>query len=88
MAAIDARLVGLELKSNVAALKALVDPLKTAVDAINTVTSAWTLDGADNLLPAEAAVKTQLLAYEAISIAISKPSNSIGDSITVIRAAE
>lgn len=87
MAAIDARLVGLELTSNVAAIKALVDPLKTAVDAINTVTSAWTLDGTDGALPAEADVKTQLLAYEALSTGISKPSNSIGDSISVIKAA-
>lgn len=87
MAAIDARLVGLELKSNVTAIKALVDPLKTAVDAINTVTSAWTLDGADGALPAEADVKTQFLAYEALSTAISKPSNSISDSINVIKAA-
>ena len=87
MAAIDARLVGLELQANVTAMKLAVDALSTAIDAIETETSTWVLNGADNLLPAEADVKAQLIAYEALSVSVSKPGNSIGDSINVIKAA-
>lgn len=72
--AIQVRQVGLELKDNVTAFK-------TSVDAINTVVSAWTLDGADGALPAEAAVKTQLAAYDALA----KPNNSINDALAAIR---
>jgi hypothetical protein len=86
MAALDVRLVGLELQANVTAVKTVVDALKVAVDAIDTETSTWVCNGADNLLPDEADVKTQLLAYEALSVAVSKPGNSIGDSISVIKA--
>lgn len=87
MAALDVRLVGLELQANVTALKTAVDALSTAVDAIATETSTWVLNGADNLLPADADVKAQLLAYEALAVSVSKAGNSIGDSINVIKAA-
>lgn len=87
MAALDVRLVGLELKANVTAVKVVSDALQVAVDAIDDETSTWVLNGVDGLLPAEADVKAQLLAYEALSVAVSKPGNSIGDSIAIIKAA-
>ena len=87
MAALDTRLVGLELQANVAALKTAVDAISTAVDAIHAETTTWVCNGADGLLPAEADVKTQLLAYEALSVSLTKTGNSIGDSINVIKAA-
>jgi hypothetical protein len=71
---IQVRQVGLELKDNITAFK-------TGVDAINTVVSAWTLDGADGALPAEAVVKAQLAAYDALS----KPNNSLNDALAAIR---
>jgi hypothetical protein len=87
MAALDQRLVGLELQANVTALKAQVDALQVEVDAIDDVTSVWTLTGADNLLPAASAIKTQLTAYSALNASLAKSSNTINDSITVINAA-
>lgn len=87
MAASDVRLVGLELQMNVSALKTQVDALKTAVDAVDDVTSLWVFNGADNTLPAAADVKTQLAAYAALSASLTKNSNTINDSITVINAA-
>lgn len=87
MAALDVRLVGLELQANVSTLKTAVDAISTAIDAIETETSTWVCDGLDAALPAEADVKTQLLAYEALSVSLTKPGNSIGDSINVIKAA-
>jgi hypothetical protein len=87
MAAIDVRLVGLELQANVAAVKTAIDAISAGIDAIAAVTSLWDLTVDDISLPAEADVKTQLLAYEALSISVAKPGNSIGDSINVIKAA-
>jgi|WetSurMetagenome_2_1015567.scaffolds.fasta_scaffold534514_1 hypothetical protein len=86
MSAIDVRLVGLELKTNVAGIKATVDALQTAVDAIDDVTSVWVLNGADNTLPAASAVKAQLTAYEELVVSVSKPTNTINDSIATIKA--
>jgi len=68
------RLVGLELLDN-------ITTLKTAVDAIDTVVSGWTLDDEDSALPTAAAVQTQLLAYEAVE----KPINSINDALAELR---
>lgn len=87
MAALDQRLVGLELQANVTALKTAVDALKVAVDAIDDETSTWVLNGADNLLPSAADIKAQLTAYNAINASLSKSANTINDSITVINAA-
>jgi hypothetical protein len=87
MAVNDTRLVGLELQINVAALKAAVDSIKTGVDAIHTVTNAWVLNDENSALPAESAVKTQLVAYDALNVALSKATNTISDSIAVVRAA-
>jgi hypothetical protein len=69
------RLVGLELQAN-------VTEFKTALDAINTVTAAWTLDEADENLPTAAAVQAQLAAFDALS----KPTNNINDALAEIRA--
>jgi hypothetical protein len=80
-------MVGIEVKGNVAALKAQVDALQTQVDAIDAVTSIWVLDGADGALPTEAAVKTQLAAYDAITVNVSKNANSLNDSLAIVRAA-
>ena len=68
------RMVGLELQENVTALKA-------TVDAIDTVTSAWTLDDVDGSLPTALAIQTQLAAYDTVS----KPSNSLNDALSAIR---
>jgi hypothetical protein len=73
--AISVRIVGLELEENVAALKA-------TVDAIDTAMTGWDLRGIDGDLPAEADVKTQLAAYDAIV----KPSLSMNDALADVRA--
>lgn len=73
----EIRIVGLELSDDITALK-------TAVDAINTVVSAWNLKSIDGDLPAGSAVKAQLTAYNAIS----KPTMSLSDAITAIQAVE
>lgn len=87
MAANDTRLVGLELQINVAALKTAADAVKTSVDAIHAVTDTWVLNGADGVLPTDAAVKAQLTAYDALNVALTKATNTISDSIAVVRAA-
>lgn len=74
--AIERRQVGLELKANITAFK-------TGVDAIDTVVSGWTLDGADGALPADTAIKVQLAAYDALA----KPTNSLNDALAAIREA-
>lgn len=86
MAASDVRLVGLELQLNVAAIKSQVDDLQAAVDAVDDVTSTWVFNGLDAALPTAAAVKAQLTAYSAINASVTKASNTINDSITVINA--
>lgn len=88
MANMDIRVVGLELQTNTAALKTLVDAAKTAVDAINTATAAWVLNDEDASLPTASAVKTQLTAYNALSVTFTKPSLSLADSVAVIQATE
>lgn len=86
MAALDQRLVGLELQANVTALKTAVDDLQVAVDAIDDVTSTWVCNGADGLLPTASAIKAQLAAYSAINASLTKSANTINDSITLINA--
>ena len=71
----ELRIVGLELLDNITALK-------TAVDAVNTVVAAWELKSADGSLPTAADVKAQLAAYDAIT----KPTNSLNDALTSVRA--
>lgn len=88
MSALDVRMVAAEVQANVAALKTAVDALSTSVDAINTVTSAWVVNALDAALPEDTAVKTQLAAYDALNTTITKPGNSLNDSLAVIRAAE
>lgn len=87
MAAIDTRVVAAELKNNVAAIKTTVDALKVDVDALNTATSAFVVDGLDAALPAELDVQAALADYDALITTVSKPANSIADSIAIIRAA-
>lgn len=70
------RIVGLELQENVTALKA-------AVDAIDTVTSAWVLDNVDGSLPTDLAVKQQMAAYNSVS----KGALAISDAITAVNLA-
>lgn len=70
------RQIALELVDNVTALK-------VAIDAVDTVVSAWTLDDADNTLPTDLVIKAQLAAYDAIA----KPSMSLADALAAIRAA-
>ena len=53
------RQVAIVLKDETAALK-------SAVDAINTVTSTWTVNSGDESLPTAAAVKAQYEAYQAV----------------------
>ena len=86
MAASDVRLVGLELQLNSAALKAQVDALSAAVDAVDTVTAAWECEALDAALPTPAAVRDALAAYNTVNASISKPANTISDSVTVINA--
>lgn len=73
--AINKRIIGLELEQNITALKA-------AVDAVSTAVLAWDVRGIDGDLPADAEVKTQLAAYDAIS----KPVLGITDDLAAIRA--
>lgn len=69
------RMIGLELEENITALK-------TAVDAVNTVVSAWELRADDLSLPADTDVKAQLAAYDAIT----KPANNMNEDLAAIRA--
>lgn len=87
MAAIDTRIVAAELQTNVSAIKTAVDALKAEVDAIEAVTSTWVVNSDDLSLPAELDVQAQLTAYEGLSTVVSKPSNSLNDSIATIKAA-
>ncbi|MGD9125752.1 MAG: hypothetical protein PVH19_00100 [Planctomycetia bacterium] len=73
----NVRHIGLELEEQVAALK-------TAIDAIDTAMSAWELRGLDTALPTEVEVATQLAAYDAIS----KPSLSLNDDLSAVRAVD
>ena len=73
----EVRVVGIELQDNVQALK-------DAVDAVHTVSTAWTLNDIDGSLPADTAVKAALANYEAIV----KPSNNMSDAISSVKAAE
>lgn len=70
------RVVAIELDENLTALK-------TAVDAIDTVVSAWVLNDIDGSLPTDVAVKAQLAAYNAIA----KASMSISDAIAAVNEA-
>jgi hypothetical protein len=70
-------------RSVAVSLKQLVGTLKTAVDAVNTAVTAFTLDGADGALPTALEVKAQLAAYDAIT----KGTVSLTDSLAQIRAA-
>lgn len=79
------RQVAIEIIENITAIKTAVDAVKTAVDAINTVASAWIVNVEDASLPTQEAVKTQLEAYEALSVAITKPGNVLTDSITAVK---
>jgi hypothetical protein len=73
--AINKRIIGLELEQN-------ITTLKTAVDAISTEVLGWDLRGLDGALPADADVKAQLAAYDAVS----KPVMGITDDLAAIRA--
>lgn len=88
MAAIDTRVVAAELKNNTAAIKTVVDALKVNVDALHTITDAFVVDGLDAALPDEAIVQEALENYDALVTTVSKPANSISDSLAIIRAYE
>lgn len=88
MAALDTRIVAAEVKTNVATLKTAVDALKVAVDAVNTQAAAFVVDGLDAALPTDVAVKAALADYDALVTQITKPTNSLNDSLAIIRAAE
>lgn len=75
MTDLEKRQVGLEIEGNVAALKA-------AVDAIDTAITAWELRGLDTALPTDEAIKTQLDAYNAVL----KPSMSLNDALASANA--
>lgn len=84
------RQVAIEVKENTATLKAAVDAFKALVDAIDAITSLWVVNSDDASLPAEADVKAQLEAYEALStssVTGAKASNVISDSISAVKAA-
>lgn len=87
MSALDTRLVAAELQTNVATLKGVVDALQTAVDAVDAQTSVFVVDSVDGDLPTDLEVKAALAGYDALSVAITKPTNSLNDSLSVIRAA-
>jgi hypothetical protein len=82
------RMVGAELQMNVAAIKDAVDTLQAQVDAIETVTTTWVVNGIDDDLPDASAVQAQLAAYEALNVTVNKPGLTLNDSLAVIRAAE
>ena len=65
----------------------MVDALKTDVDALYAVTNAFVVDGLDAALPTELAVQGALADYDALVTTVSKPANSISDSLAIIRAA-
>jgi hypothetical protein len=73
--AADKRSVAVQLVADVTTFKA-------SIDAINTVTSAWTLDDADNTLPTGSVIKAQLAAFDALT----KPVVSLTASLAAIRA--
>lgn len=73
----EIRVVGLDLQGK-------VDAYKTALDAVQTVTTAWTLDDVDGSLPTDLQVKAQLAAYEDLS----KPAINMTNALTAIRTAE
>lgn len=73
----NVRHIGLELEDAVATLK-------TAVDAIDTAMASWDLRGLDTALPTEVEVATQLAAFDAIV----KPSLSLNDDLSAIRAVD
>lgn len=81
------RQVAIELKGNIETLKPNVDTVKTNVDAIHTAVTAWTLDGLDAALPTGAEVAAQLAAYNALSVTVSKPGNSLDDALAAVQAA-
>ena len=82
------RQVAIEVQENTADVKAAVDALKVEVDAIEAVSSTWIVNTDDTSLPTELAVKAQTEAYEALSVSIGKPGNTLSDSISAVKAAE
>lgn len=69
------RQVAIELSENVAALKA-------SVDAVSTAVLAMTINELDAALPTAADVKTQLAAFNSIN----KQSMNISDAIAAVNA--
>lgn len=80
------RQTAIEVAENIATIKTAADALKTDVDAIQAVTSTWTLNELDAALPTEADVKAQVEAYEALNTVVSKPANNISDAIEAVKA--
>lgn len=62
---------------------AKVAAFKVSLDAIDTVVSAWTVDGLDAALPADEVVKAQLLAYDNLA----KPAISMNEALAAVRSA-
>lgn len=87
MTNLQLRQVAIEIQGNIATIKTAVDALKVAVDAIDTVASGWTLDGLDAALPTAVEVASQVTAYNALSVLLSKPANNLDDAIAAVQAA-
>lgn len=64
-------------------MKEKVATFKAALDAIDTIVAAWTVDGLDAALPADEVVKAQLLAYDNLA----KPAISMNEALAAVRAA-
>lgn len=69
------RVVAIELQEAVSAFKG-------AVDAVDTVVSAWVTNNVDGQLPTAVAVKAQLAAFDVIQ----KPGMTISDAMAAIRS--
>lgn len=83
----EVRQVAIEIQTNIAAIKTVVDAVKAEVDTINTAAAAWVVNDVDGSLPTEIEVKAQLEAYNNLSVSVTKPANVLTDSIASIQAA-
>ena len=88
MSDIDTRLVATEVKLNVATLNQAVNALQIEVSTLHATTDQFLVDTDNGLLPDPLVVQSALAGYDAINVVVSKPANSLSDSLAVIRAAE
>ena len=81
------REAGLILQNAMAAYNTSIAAAATAIDDINTAVAAFDFKGADNLLPTQADLKAQIVAFNALpSNLATKPTLTVAASIAAVNS--